>query len=301
MKSINEIISEFLSYQDVNDLSRKEYKSVINYFTRWVVINGLDFYHLKKSDILRYKSDMLHDKLSVYTIGLYLTVVRKLFDFLCQQGYYEDNIALGIKSPKKDREYRKGYLSTEQVKRLLGIINRDTIVGKRDYAIVSLMVRTGIRRVEVCRMKVGDITNGERTLIRLQRKGKVDKSCSIGVTGKVLDVIHDYLVCRDSINEDSPLFVTHKKGYASQGLSDFIISRMVKKYLCLIGLDDKHYTCHSLRHTAAILSLKAGASIYDVQQMLGHTSIETTRIYLRAIDAEKRMDNAAIRRLDELF
>ncbi|MFR4036327.1 MAG: tyrosine-type recombinase/integrase [Butyricimonas faecalis] len=60
------------------------------------------------------------------------------------------------------------------------------------------------------------------------------------------------------------------------------------------------YTCHSLRHTAAILSLKAGASIYDVQQMLGHTSIKP-RIYLRAIDAEKRMDNAAIRRLDELF
>ena len=301
MKSVNEIISEFLSYQDVNDLSRKEYKSVINYFTRWVVINGLDFYRLKKSDILRYKSDMLHKKLSVYTIGLYLTVVRKLFDFLCQEGHYEDNIALGIKSPKKDREYRKGYLSTEQVKQLLGIINRDTIAGKRDYAIVSLMVRTGVRRVEVCRMKVGDITNEEHTLISLQRKGKVDKSCKIGVTGKVLDAIHDYLVCRDSMSEDSPLFVTHKKGYASQGVSDFMISRMIKRYLCMINLDDKHYTCHSLRHTAAILSLKAGASIYDVQQMLGHTSIETTRIYLRAIDAEKRVDNAAIRRLDELF
>lgn len=61
MKSINEIINEFLSYQDVNDLSRNEYKSVINYFTRWVVINGLDFFRLKKSDILRYKAEKMAD------------------------------------------------------------------------------------------------------------------------------------------------------------------------------------------------------------------------------------------------
>ena len=301
MKPVNEVISEFLSYQDVNALSRNEYKCVVNYFTRWVVMNGLDFWQLKRSDILRYKSDMLKKRMSVYTIGLYLTVVRKLFEFLSLEGYYDDNIALGVKSPKKDTEYRKGYLSTDQVKELLGKINRESIVGKRDYAIISLMVRTGVRRVEVCRMKVGDITSGEHTLISLQRKGKVDKSCRIGVTDNVLDAIHDYLVCRGEMTEDSPLFVTHKNGYASQGISDFMISKMVKRYLRVIGLDDKCYTCHSLRHTAAILSLKAGASIYDVQQMLGHTSIETTRIYLRAIDAEKRMDNAAIRRLDELF
>ena len=293
MKPVNEVISEFLSYQDVNALSRNEYKCVVNYFTRWVVMNGLDFWQLKRSDILRYKSDMLKKRMSVYTIGLYLTVVRKLFEFLSLEGYYDDNIALGVKSPKKDTEYRKGYLSTDQVKELLGKINRESIVGKRDYAIISLMVRTG--------MMVGDITSGERTLINLQRKGKVDKSCRIGVTDKVLDAIHDYLVCRGDMAEDSPLFITHKKGYATQGVSDFMISKMIKRYLCAIGLDDKHYTCHSLRHTAAILSLKAGASIYDVQQMLGHTSIETTRIYLRAIDAEKRVDNAAIRRLDELF
>ena len=98
-------------------------------------------------------------------------------------------------------------------------------------------------------MKVGDITSGEHTLISLQRKGKVDKSCRIGVTDKVLDAIHDYLVCRGEMTEDSPLFVTHKNGYASQGISDFMISKMVKRYLRVIGLDDKCYTCHSLRHS----------------------------------------------------
>ena len=80
-----------------------------------------------------------------------------------------------------------------------------------------------------------------------------------------------------------------------------MIVHCVKKYMKKVGLNDRYYTCHSLRHTAAVLSLKAGASIYDVQQMLGHKSIDTTRIYLRAIDAEKMLDNPAIRCLDKLF
>ena len=129
----------------------------------------------------------------------------------------------------------------------------------------------------------------------------MSKDCQIGITGKILDCLHDYLVCRGKLEEDSPLFVVHHRGYEGRAMSEVMVSRMVKRYLRRIGLDDRKYTCHSLRHTAAILSLKAGATIYDVQQMLGHTSIETTRIYLRAIDEEKRLDNPAIRRLDELF
>lgn len=301
MKTVSVLLEEFLRSQDVNELSRKEYRSVVNYFVRWVVCQGLDFWKLKKANMIQYKSDMLKKGLSVYTIGLYLTVTRKLFDFLVQEGYYEDNMALGVKAPRKDCLFRKNYLTMDKVNMLLGVIDRGTISGKRDYAIVSLMLRTGMRRVEVCRMKVGDVSNGDRLLISIQRKGKVDKNCQIGITDKILECLHDYLVCRDDLTDDSPLFVAHHKGYEGRPISDVMVSRLVKKYLRGIGLDSKKYTCHSLRHTAAILALKAGASIYDVQQMLGHSSIETTRIYLRAIDEEKRLDNPAIRCLDNLF
>lgn len=298
MKPVSEIIQEFLESQDVNELSRSKYKSVVNLFTRWVIVKGLNFFCLKKSDVIRYKSDLIAEKKSVYTIDLRLTVVRKLFEFMYQSGIYNDNIALGVKAPRKNKEFRKEYLPVEKVKELLATIDVSTITGKRDYAIISLMIRTGIRRVEVCRMKVGDM-NSES--IVLQRKGKVNKDCRIGVRAKALQAVHDYLVCRNDLTSDSPMFVAHHPRYENKALGDVMISRMVKMYFGKIGLDGSHYTCHSLRHTAAILALKNGASIYDVQQMLGHTSIETTRIYLRAIDAEKRLDNAAIRSLDELF
>lgn len=296
-KPVSEIIKEFLDCQDVNELSREKYRSVVTLFARWVVVSGLLFFQLKKSDLIKYKSDLIKENKSVYTIDLRLTVIRRLFNYLYQAGIYKDNIALDIKAPRKDKEFRKGYLPIDQVKQLLSIIDTTSITGKRDFALISLMIRTGIRRIEVCRMRVGDM-NSEA--INIQRKGKVNKDCRIGVRDKALQAIHDYLVCRD-LTDDSPMFVSHHHGYKDRPISEVMISRIVKTYLGKIGINDKHYTCHSLRHTAAILALKNGATIYDVQQMLGHTSIETTRIYLRAIDAEKRLDNDAIRCLDELF
>lgn len=298
MKAVNEIVKEFLYSQDVNELSRNEYSVVVRQFIKWITTKGLSFWDLKKKDILAYKSDLINSKKSVHTIGLYLTVVHKLFGYLHENGFREENIALGVKSPKKDRMFRKKYLPVDKVKELLSVINTGTLQGKRDFAIISLMLRTGIRRVELCRMKVDDISP---EIVSLQRKGKIDKEFKLGIKDKVLQVINDYLVCRDDLTGESPVFVAHKRGYSGKALSEQSVSRIVKHYLGKIAMTGKYYTCHSLRHTAAILALKNGASIYDVQQMLGHASIETTRIYLRAIDEEKRIDNVAIRTLDELF
>lgn len=299
-KSVNEIISDFLDVQDVNELSKKEYTAVINHFKRWIVVNKLEFWKLKRADILQYKCDMIARGMSTYTIALYLTLVRKLFSYLEMEGLRDDNIAAGVKAPKKDRLFRKLYLAKDKAATLLDSIDDSTIIGKRDKAIISLMIRTGVRRVEVCRMRIADIDVGGGS-IAIQRKGRVDKSSKVALPSKAMMAINDYIVARGEVKESDYLFVNHGKGYTSKYMTDYSVSRMVKRRLSHIGIVDNRLTCHSLRHTAAILALKAGASIYDVQQMLGHTSIETTRIYLRAIDTEKSLDNAAIKLLDDMF
>ena len=80
-----------------------------------------------------------------------------------------------------------------------------------------------------------------------------------------------------------------------------MVSRMIKQRFKQIGIVDKRMTCHSLRHTAAIQALKAGADVYEVQQMLGHSDIKTTTIYLRAIEEETRVNNRAVRILDKVL
>ena len=300
MRAISEYIDEFIGEQDVNKLSRGTYKRVVNQFLRWVVSSGLDFWKMKKYNVIQYKDDMLKSGKSLYTIDLYLTVVRKLFKWLEDQGL-KSNIALGIRSPKKENDFRKSYLMVNQVKKLLDSIDRDTLIGKRDYAMISIMVRAGFRRVEVCRMVVDDIKNGEQATIMLQRKGHLAKDAEVGITDKMLEAIHDYLVCRGEIIESDYLFVSHARGYKQAALNPATVSKIVKARMKSIGLDSKFLTCHSLRHTAAVLSLKAGATIYDVQQMLGHSSIDTTKIYLRAIEKETMINNKAVHTLDELF
>ncbi len=300
MKAISEYIDEFLGEQDVNELSRGTYKRVVNMFLRWVVFSKLDFWKMKKYNIIQYKDYMLKAGKSLSTIDLYMTVVRKLFQWLEDRGL-ADNIAAGVRSPKKRNTFKKGYLRIEEVKKLLDSIDRTTLVGKRDYALISIMVRAGFRRVEVCRMIVDDIKNGEQATIMLQRKGHMEKDAEVGITDKMLEALHDYIICRGDLTELDYLFVSHARGYQKAVLTETMVSRIVKQRLRGIGLNSKFLTCHSLRHTAAILSLKAGATIYDVQQMLGHVSIETTKIYLRAIEEETRINNRAVHTLDELF
>lgn len=300
-KPLTVLITEFLEEQDVSDLSRKSYRIVILQFVRWVVINKVEFWKIRRADIIRYKSDLVKTGKASNTLDLYLTVVRKFFQWLEYRGLYE-NIAAGVHSPRKYRGFKKEYLQRDQVKQLLSVIDTGKVVGKRDFAIISLMVRAGLRAVEVCRMAVGDIVRGAQYTVRLQRKGHTEKDCEVGVTDKIIEAIHDYLLSREDImTEGSPLFVSHSRMNPGCRLTPRRINRIVKKYLCMIGIEDRRITGHSLRHTAAILSLKAGATIDEVQQMLGHASIETTKIYLSAIEEETRLNNRAARILDKLF
>ena len=95
--------------------------------------------------------------------------------------------------------------------------------------------------------------------------------------------------------------MNHAGGYKDLPLQPAMVSRMIKQRFKQIGIVDKRMTCHSLRHTAAIQALKAGADVYEVQQMLGHSDIKTTTIYLRAIEEETRVNNRAVRILDKVL
>lgn len=300
-KTINQLIREFLSEQDVNDNSRYQYKINMNQFVTYCVVSKINVRHPKRSDIIAYKAYLLRQGKSTSTIDCYLTTVRKFFSWLESNGIY-DNIAAGVHSPKRYRGHRKNYLRVDQVKELLSSIDRSSVVGKRDYAIINLMIRAGVRRVEVCRMLVDDVyLNDGKSVMRLQRKGHLEKDQVLGITDKILDPIEEYLIDRGNLKGSQPLFMNHSYNGRGQGVSLDYVSRMIRKYLKKIGVTDKRITGHSLRHTAAITALKAGAKLEQVQEMLGHTSVETTKIYISAIEAEIRLDNPAVRALDDAF
>ena len=298
-KPILTLVDEFLANQDIMKNSRQKYRDNMNIFITWLSING-DVRNPLRSDIIRYKEYLVNKGRTAQTVDNYLSAVRQFFRYLEQNDIYE-NISAGVRSPRMSKEYRKDHLTQDQVCNLLSSIDRSSTSGKRDYAIINLMVRTGMRCVEVCRLDFEDINvENNQWVIAIQGKGRTDKDRILGITDKIVDPIREYLQERD-YKERDPLFVNHSIASHDTRIREVTISMMVKKRLRAIGINSPKISAHSLRHTAAVTALTAGASVYDVQQMLGHRDVKATSIYLLSIAQAETRKGTAVRLLDKAF
>jgi site-specific recombinase XerD len=298
-KPILQLMDEFLVNQDIRENSRKKYRDNLHVFIGWATRNA-DVKDLQKSDVIRYKEWLCQSERSVSTIDNYLAPVRQFFKYLAECDIHK-NITIGVRSPKKGHGYSKDYLKPDQVVKLLASINKSSESGLRDYAIINLMVRSGMRCIEVARANVKDLQLEEdRWMLYIQGKGRWSKDRALGVTQKIVDPIAMYIGAH-CLNEDSPLFLNHSYISRNTRITTVSISKIVKKYLRVIGIDTVKISAHSLRHTAAITALKNGADLLAVMSMLGHSKVETTMIYQRAIEEERGRDGTAIRLMDDAF
>jgi integrase/recombinase XerC/integrase/recombinase XerD len=299
-KPILQLMDEFLANQDIRENSRKKYRDSLHVFIGWLTRNA-DVSNPQRSDIIRYKQWLIESGKAAMTVDNYLVSVRQFFKYLEESGIH-DNVAAGVHSPKKYNGYRKGYLKPEEVNRLLSSINRSTLQGKRDYAIINLMVRTGMRCCEVARTNVQDLTiENNHWIIDIQGKGHMEKDRPLGITDKVVAPIKEYLSELYNVTDASPLFSNHSYVSKDTRITTLSISKIIKKYLRLIGIDSVKISAHSLRHTAAITALRNGATVTEVQHMLGHRSPTTTMIYLSAIEEELRREGTAVGKMDNAY
>lgn len=299
---ILDLIDEFLENIDIRDASRRRYRENLKVFVVWMTKNSPDVRQPRRAEIINYKEYLIKSGKALTTIDTYMTPIRGFFKWLESEGIYE-NVAAGVHSPKRYHGYRKTYLQAQQVMQLLAAIDRSTIVGKRNFAIINLMVRTGLRCVEVSRMNWHDILVRKKgyTLL-IQGKGRLIKDRELNVTDDIMTPIFEYHIeRREAEGIDHPLFVNHSYYMKEERISRLTISKIIKKYFRMINIDDKKMTAHSLRHTAAINAIKAGAKIPEVQSMLGHVNSQSTDIYLRALEAESAEEGTAVRLLENYY
>lgn len=220
--------------------------------------------------------------------------VKLFFSWLEQEGIYP-NVADRIKGAKLDTDHKKDYLTTKQVVKLLNGIERNTLKGKRDYAIISLMVTAGLRTIEIARANIEDLrTVADFTALYIQGKGHEEKTDYIKVVEQVEDAITDYLQARGEKNKKAPLFASIANRDAGERMTTRSISRIAKERLQAVGLDSERLTAHSLRHTTATLNLLNGGTVEETQQLLRHTNINTTLIYSHALERAKNNSEARI-------
>lgn len=291
------LIEAFLNSEDVKATSKETYRRELKQFFAYTKEKGLA--QPTREDVLRFKIYLLEIKrLTPITVTNYLTAVKKFFSWMEAQGLYK-NIAKGIKGLKKPKGFRKDVLTVTQIKKMLSSIDRTTLEGKRDYALLNLLVRTGLRTIEVQRALIEDLKQeGGEAILMIQGKGRDVKDDFVLLTEETLTPIREYLFYRGVMDDKAPLFSSVGNRNQEGALSTRTIRRIVKERLKEIGIEDRRLTAHSLRHTAITLSLLGGATLQEAQALARHTNINTTLIYAQNI---QRIRNAPERRINQIL
>jgi integrase len=255
-----------------------------------------------RADFVLYYSHLLKSGRSAKTLDVYTSSIRAFFKWLQEWGFYDKDITAGTRNKRRYSDYVRSPLSIEQADQLLKSCNGMSLIDKRNYAILNLMLFLGLRRCEVSRLDMRDIYQQEdRYYIRIQGKGHVDKDSILKITKDIISPIDDYWSLRtDIFKANTAAFLSHaRRGEAR--LTPSFISKMVKSHLRKIGLNDPVYSSHSLRHTAAILAMKAGSSVDEVRSMLRHRSASVTELYLKQLNRDEDAGNTAISNLGQYY
>ena len=292
------VVGMFISSQDVKDSSRSLYTRTLSQFFLWIESEEKDLQTLTREDILEYKDHLLSSGLSALTISSYLVVVRKFYEWTESLRIYP-NIAKGIKTPRRKQAFKKQHLPESKCGELLQYYQEKSL---RDFAIVNLLLRTGLRTIEVVRADVGDITfKGEKRVLLIWGKGHTEKDSFVVLTDKTYLPIREYINSRKGVKPGDPLFISNSRQNKGERLTTRTISGICKEGLKGIGLDGREFTAHSLRHTTAVEILKKGGEITDVQRVLRHTSPVTSQIYTESIEEELRLQKSPESLLDSAF
>ena len=168
------LFDRFINYLDASpktiDTYTKALRQLFNYFS----FNGIR--QPQREDIIAFRDELKASGHKPTTIQNYITATKLFFSWTAQEGYYP-NIADHIKGAKLNRDHKKDYLTSRQVKEVLDAVERESLQGLRDYAILTLMVTGGLRTIEVIRADIGDLrTAGEFTVLYVQGKGRQEKT-----------------------------------------------------------------------------------------------------------------------------
>lgn len=288
-----DLVSRFTAFLDVRPKTVETYTRALRQMFRFLSDRGA--WQPKREDLVAWREE-LRIRCKPATVQNYIIAARLFFRWTAQEHIYP-NIADHLKGASISREHKKDYLTSGQVKAVLGGIDRRSLQGLRDWAVIALMVTGGLRTIEVVRADIQDLgTVGDCPVLFIQGKGQDEKADYVKLPPPVEEGLRAYLMERGPVCGEAPLFASISHRNQGGRLSTRAVSGIVKGRLRIAGYNSNRLTAHSLRHTAVTLSLLGGNSIEEVQQFARHQNIMTTQIYAHHLDREKNRCEETISR-----
>lgn len=265
-----------------NDNTRRTYKNALQDFMQFTGIRKPDeFRQVTRAHIIAFRDELKRRDLSGSSIRNKLSSISSLFEYLCDKNAVTHNPVKGTKRPPVESyEGKSPALGDHQARALLESPKVATLKGKRDRAIIAILLYHALRRAELCKLKVKDVRQERRGVMHIKVSGKGGKTRYLPIHPVVSGLIHDYLEeSGHGQDESGPLFRSlsnNRSMSKTAAITTDAVYKIVQFYSEKLGF---RIGVHSLRATAATNALENNADIAKVQEWLGHANISTTRIY----------------------
>ena len=257
----------------------------LKYFAAWATAHGITKPEdVTRADVERYQRWLYHYRkrtggpLSVWSQHGRLVAVNGLFRWLTKQRALPANPAAELELPRVTAQRLPQPLSDGEITDLLARADPTTSIGLRDRAILETGYSTGLRRMELIRLRLYDLDLARGVLAVREGKGRKDRVVPIGERAIVwlqryLDRARPEFVVEP---DEGTIFLTRR----GRPFHPNHLSRLTRDYVVAAGIA-KRGACHLLRHTMATAMLEHGADIRVIQEILGHARLTTTQLYTR--------------------
>ena len=272
-------IREFITY--LHNIKKTSANTEVSYqrdlkkMTEFLKERGIkNFKDVKELELEGYISYMEREKFASSSISRSVASMRAFFQYLWKEGVITKDPAENLKPPKVEKKAPE-ILSIEEVDKLLQQPKLDTPKGIRDAAMLELLYATGMRVSEMLHLQIADV-NLQFGYVICHENAK-ERIIPIGIPCK--KAMERYLQTTRAVfvknNEETAMFTNCSgKAMSRQGFW-----KVLKGYADDAGIQ-RDITPHTLRHSFAVHMLQNGADIRSVQEMLGHSDISTTQVYL---------------------
>lgn len=234
----------------------------------------VDITTVNKVAIRHYLGMLTETGLEISSVSRKLASLKAFYKFAARQGYVNSNPAALILSPKTKKRLPV-ILTEDEITSAIQLPDDDTLVGKRNRAILELFYSTGIRLGELLSLNIGDL-NFSRLTLRVFGKGAKERIVPFGK--KAIEALNQYLDLRKAeqgqLALNAPLFISSRGGRVSRPLVQKSISGLLRAVS-----EQTHLSPHVLRHSFASHLLDHGADLNAVKDLLGHSSLSTTQLY----------------------
>ena len=266
-----------------NAHTRRAYRNDLKEFMTFAGIRmPLELRLITRAHVIAWRKDLEARTLSPGSIRRKLSAISSLYEHLTDKNAVAANPVKGVKRPKVDSyEGKTPAIADQEARRLMALPKTDTSKGLRDRAMLATLLYHGLRREELCKLKVKDVHN-RRGIPHLCIHGKGGKTRYIPLHPGAHELLNDYLDdAHHAADTEGALFRpirNNRTGRLQDPITPDGVYKVVRRYALSLGLK---IGAHALRATAATNALDHDAEIAKVQEWLGHANISTTRIYDR--------------------